>query len=259
MLIVYLFLFGKLFPFSPFTIGFEKHELNNITIYLENGSAFNDFDEIDTFTKDVETFHRLKFRDKPEIYVFSDKNSYYKKTITKARFIAYPNGTVMISPWAIDEARQGTISLEIYLKHELSHIILFQNMGLIASYKYPQWLLEGIAVYSTNQMGTSCYPDKSMTYKILQKGNYFPPNYFKTAKEDDIILNIENPIAFKYSEFACIVDYLITTYGEEKFYQYMFGLFKNYNHNEVFKNIYKIEFQDFLIKFVDETKTRIKS
>jgi len=50
-----------------------------------------------------------------------------------------------------------------------------------------------------------------------------PPKYFKTGKEDDIKLEVKFRIAFMYSEFACIVDYLVTTYGKDKLLQYMKG------------------------------------
>lgn len=102
----------------------------------------------------------------------------------------------MASPWAIDESQEGIISLEIYLKHELSHILLNQNMGLIADIRYPKWLMEGIAMYTAEQMGTSIYPSKSQVYELIREGNYFPPQFYKTNQEEDIQLNVENRITF---------------------------------------------------------------
>lgn len=254
VVIIYSVLFGKLFPLSPVAIGFTKHELKNTIIYLQDGSSYSDYGEIDKFTESVELFHGLKFLKKPNIYIFSDKDTYLRRNTTKARFNAYPNNKLVVSPWAIDESKKGIISLEIYIKHELSHIILYQNMGLMAAYYYPPWLMEGIAVYSTNQMGTSWYPGKRMTYEIINNGDYFPPFLYKTCKEDGIKLKTENPIAFKYSEFGCIVDFLIEKYGKEKFDTYMKGLFINYNHDDLFKTIYNIDFNEFLNDFIEKTK-----
>ncbi|NLJ37533.1 MAG: hypothetical protein GX432_02080 [Candidatus Atribacteria bacterium] len=62
---------------------------------------------------------------------------------------------------------------------------------------------------------------------------------------------MENKIAFLYSEFACIVDYLAERYGEEKFHQYMTGLFTNTNHDEVFKKVFSLSFSEFQIEFVE--------
>jgi hypothetical protein len=62
-------------------------------------------------------------------------------------------------------------------------------------------------------------------------------------------LKIENPIAFKYSEFACIVDFLVEKFGKNKFDIYMKSLFLN--QNEIaFKNVYNIDFTDFINDFL---------
>jgi len=254
-LLLYLFLFGGLFPFSPVAFGFQKYEQENTIIYIQNGSTFQDYQVIDFYLESVEVSHHLKFSEKPKIFIFSDENSYLKRARTNARFIAYPDRSLMASPWAIEEAQEGAISLEIYLKHELSHILLNQNMGFIADLRYPKWLMEGIAMYTAEQMGTSIYPSKSQVYSLIREGNYFPPQFYKTSQEEDIQLNVENKIGFLYSEFACIVDYLIERYGEEKFHHYMTGLFTNTNHDVVFKKIFNIAFSEFQIEFVEYVKS----
>jgi hypothetical protein len=245
----YFLLFGKLFPFSPIAVGFEKYELRNVIVYVQHGSSFNNFKIIDSYTKSVESFHHLAFKMKPKIYIFSQKDTYLSQTVTKARFYAYPNGSLMVSPWAVKESEDGVISMEIYIKHELSHILLYQNMGVTAAYHFPQWFMEGIAMYSTGQMGTSWYPDKKQTYDIIKKGNYFPPFLYKTEKEDNVKLDIDNRIAFMYSEFACIVDFIINKYGEDRFYQYVKGLLANKDHDTLFNNVFHTDFHVFLNEF----------
>jgi hypothetical protein len=247
--IIYSLLWGRLFPHAPFFIGFDKQELNNVIIYVQEGAEFSDFTGIDTLTKSVELFHELKFMDKPKIFIFKDDESYLQRSISKARFCAFYNGNIVISPWAIKEADEGKISLNIYLRHELSHSILFQNKGILSAYKYPKWLLEGIAVYSTDQMGTSFYPSRSETYTLIKNGNFMPPEYFETDKEDEIKINYKYPQAFVYSEFACIVDYLITNYGREKLIQYMKALLEENDNHSVFKRIYNISFEKVINNF----------
>jgi len=136
-----------------------------------------------------------------------------------------------------------------------------QYMSYLGAYHYPQWMMEGIAVYSTNQMGTSFYPGKEETYRNIAEGNFFPPLDYKTDREDNVTLNVKYPIAFKYSEFACIVDYLVSTYGKEKFLIFMKKLFENSNNDEVFKEVYNIEFskviQDFKIHVIENEKSTI--
>jgi len=250
MILAQQLLWGKLFPYSPVKIGFAKHELSNVVVYLQDGSEYSEYPMIDTLIRAVEKFHGLRFVRKPELLVFHDSDSYFHRSITKARFCAYPNGSLVVSPWAIREARGGEISMAIYLSHELSHTLLYQHMGFVNAYFFfPRWLLEGIAVYSTNQMGTTWYPSKSETYEYIRRGNYVPPGDFGTAREDEAHLHVKYPSTFAYSECACIIDYLVERYGKEKLMGYVSQLLDSYQHDEVFKDVYGIDFETFLREF----------
>ncbi len=249
ILLSYSFLYGKLFPYSPLKIGFTKYEQPNTVIYIQNGAEFTDFTKIDTLIPAVENFHQLKFISKPEIFIFRDSSSFISRSPSKARFCVFYNGRLVISPWALRESYEGKISLVIYLRHELSHTLIYQHTGIINAIKYPKWLLEGIAVYSSNQMGTSFYPSKKETYELIRKGYFMPPEYYGTRDEEKIKLDFDNSIAFVYSELACIVDYLIQKHGFEKFLTYMKQLIDNPDNNEVFKQIYNMEFEKFISEF----------
>jgi len=66
----------------------------------------------------------------------------------------------------------------------------------------------------------------------------------------------------KYSEFACIVDYLVTTYGKEKLLKFMKKLFENSDNDEVFKEVYNIEFSKVIQNFkqqVSENENKIEA
>jgi hypothetical protein len=256
-ILTYEFLWGKLVPYSPVKIGFTKYELSNIVVYIQNGAEYKDLKVIDSLFPSIEDFHQLKFLKKPDIYIFRDRENYLQRSISKARFYAYPNGSLLISPWALKEADAGIISLNIYVQHELSHTLLYQHMGFITAYfYYPRWLLEGIAVYSSNQIGTSWYPSKEETYEFIKEGNFMPPYFYNSDKEDKVRINAKNRIAFIYSEFGCIVDYMITAGGKPTFLNYMKTLLHNNNHDQVFMDIYGISFDNFLINLKDSIKSR---
>lgn len=99
--IVYLFLWGKLFPYSPVIVGFIKHETTNSVVYVQKGASFDRFAELDACIPSVESFHELKFRKKPRIFIFRDRGSYLGRCLSKARFSAYSGNSLLISPWAI--------------------------------------------------------------------------------------------------------------------------------------------------------------
>ncbi len=247
--VCYLLLFSRLFTYSPIIVGFTKYERTNSIIYVQKGADYNDFIRLDTLIPAIEKFHDLKFKQKPEIFIFRDSLSFIKRSFSKARFSAYPTGRLIISPWALEEDRQGKISLEIYVRHELSHVLIFQHKGIFAEIRYPKWLLEGIAVYSTNQMGTSFYPSKEETYHDIAQGNFLLPFDFKTNREDKVKLNVKYRITFMYAEFACIVDYLVANYGKDRFLLYMKSLIKSNDHDKIFKQIYGIDFDKFIMDF----------
>jgi predicted SprT family Zn-dependent metalloprotease len=248
-LLSYEILWGKLFPYSTIFIGFTKHELSNTVIYTQNGVEYKDFVRIDTLIPSVENFHELKFLSKPKIFIFRDSSNYIHRSLSNARFCTYYNGSIEMSPWALNEAMNGKISLEIYLRHELSHSLLHQHNGILNAHKYPKWLAEGFAMYSANQMGTSLYPSKEKTYELIQQGNFMPPSYFRTNKEHKVKIEFKNNVAFMYSEFACIVDYLVITYGKEKVLKYIKRLLDNCNNKEVFIEEFGIDFYKVTLNF----------
>jgi hypothetical protein len=67
--IIYSFLFGKLFPYSPVIVGFTKNELSNTVIYIQKGAEYRDLKTINDLIPFVEKFHELKFIKKQD-YLF---------------------------------------------------------------------------------------------------------------------------------------------------------------------------------------------
>ena len=104
-------------------------------------------------------------------------------------------------------------------------------------------------MYHADQMGTSWYPGKEETYGYIRQGNFMDPRDYSTARENEAFLNVNYPIAFVYSEFGCIVDDLIATYGKQKFMRYTKNLCSAFDHERVFLEVYGIDFDDFLLDF----------
>ncbi|MBN1944873.1 MAG: hypothetical protein JW797_04315 [Bradymonadales bacterium] len=244
-----LFLWGKLFPFSPIILGFERKALPHVVVYIQEGNPYREFDWVDTIIPGVEEFHGLQFQSKPRIFFFGDRETYARRSICTARFCTLYNGAIMVSPWAQEEDERGEISLRIYLNHELSHSLLYQNMSLFAAMRYPKWLIEGIATYSADQRGTSIYPSKEETLQAIRLGSWLPPSLYHTDEGDRVQLEVQNPIGFAYSQFACIVDDLISRHGLETFRSYMTRLFESGDHDVVFRTAFGIDFDDYLVEF----------
>jgi len=240
----YLFLFGKLFPYSPVVVGFERQETERAVVYVERGALFDRFGEIDAHIRRVEEFHTLSFRKKPRIFFFGDRTTYARRSPSQARFCTFYNGDIVVSPWAQKEASDGLISMEIYLRHELSHALIYRNAGILYAFRYPKWLLDGIAVYSAGQMGTSWYPSKEQVYGYIRNGDFMPPEFYGTGREEPVRIVARPRTPFIYSEFACIVDFLVTKYGRDKFLAYMKELLDGGNHDKVFARVFGTGFKE---------------
>lgn len=253
-ILMYTLLFGKLFPFSPFRIGFQKHESKKTIIYLQKETVFDNFNIADDLIDSIEYFHEMNFINKPEIYIFKDKSSYLRLSPSKARFCAFSNGRLFISPWAMKESRESKISMNTYLTHELSHILIFQHCNLISKFFYPKWVLEGFAVFSSNQMGIDFYPSKKETLKKISEGNFLKPEYFDTNKEKKVKFDVKYKMPFIYSEFACMINYLDMMYGREKLISYIKTLTKNSNNPKVFKKIYGFNYNEMITNFIKYAK-----
>lgn len=147
--------------------------------------------------------------------------------------------------------------MDVYLKHELSHSLLYQNMSLYHSCYYPGWLLEGTAVYSANQMGVDGYFTKEETFDKIRNGYFLNPDdwgtLLKPQKESVNNFPLANKYWFIYSEFACLVDDMIQNYGKEKFLQYTTELLKEKDDKKAFQRIFGIEFN----KYVDDFKNQV--
>ena len=104
-------------------------------------------------------------------------------------------------------------------------------------------------MYSAGQMGTTLYPSKEETYQYIRNGNFVHPKYYQSKEKGKIELNVKHRIGFMYSEFACIVDYLIEQYGKDRFVSYIKTVIKDRNHDKAFIDIYGIEFNKFIEDF----------
>lgn len=195
--VIYHLFWGKLFPYAPFFPGFVKNETLRAVVYIQRDARFDKKADIDAWLSVVEEAHRMKFVRKPKIFIFRDDGNYLRRSLGRVRFRTYPNGSVVVSPWALREADEGLISLEIYLKHELSHVLLYQHMRMIpADFSFPRWLLEGVAVFRSGQRGTSWYPGKAETLQKIREGNFMLPGDFGKKSGDRVKLDVQYRSAF---------------------------------------------------------------
>jgi len=251
VLSIYLFLFGPLFPFSPLIIGFKEKEYNKARIYYQQGDSTDEFCIVDSMIHDIENFHHLTFKNKVEIFLTNSDNKYKHITGTMARFITKPlYGRIFISDHAKIEYRNKKIHFETYLKHELSHAILYQNMSLTRSLSYPAWFLEGMAMVAANQAGTDGYYTYEQTKEKIREGYFVEPDDWGTIisikGKSVLYCKIENKYWFIYSEYALIIHNLIIQYGQEKLIEFLKESLTNHDFYHLFSTLFGQNFDIYL-------------
>ncbi len=258
-LVVYHLLFGRLLAFSPLVFGFEKYDSEYSTIYYHKNDTLLDLKRLDSLNKEIEQFHKLNFNKTVRLFICETDNEYRRYTGSKSRLVTIFGNAIFMSGKANSERKTNSININVYVKHELSHLLIYQNMSFLKSINYPQWHLEGLAVYSSNQFGVDGYLTKRETYQKIEDGNFVNPQDWGTAFSSKGITvtecKVENKYRFIYSEFGCIVEDLISTFGKEKYITFLKLSLQSDDFYIIFKQTYKKDFFEYLKEF----KTRIKA
>lgn len=168
--------------------------------------------------------------------------------------MAFPvRGRLYVSARAVRESGEGRIHLEVYLAHELPHSLLYQNMSVWRALSYPGWLLEGIAVRSSGQMGIDGYYTKAAALTAIREGYFVPPDDWGTIvrKQRKSIrdLPLENKMWFIYAEFGCLVDRLLETCGRDEFQRFLRATLTERDISKTFERVFGIGYEGFLKAF----------
>ncbi len=235
------FLFGALLPYSPFLIGFNKIENENVIIYYHEYS-YLDIEEVSKIITETVDSHELSYKKKTKIILTSTEKEFYRYTFGKSRFLAVYN-RIIVSGRNIQDSQDKNIHIYTYLKHELSHTLIYQNMSFIQFIRntVPGWLLEGIATYSSGMIGQDSYYSKDKVFKTIKNGIFLNPIDWKSGflvsespTVRDFPLSGNDKYFFIYSELGCVIEDLIYRFGKDLFIDYMKRSMKDEDNESVF-------------------------
>ncbi len=243
----YQLFWGRLFPWSP--MKFDYLQLNTLkaTIILPNNFSLPEkLQNIDNLFTEVEQFHQLKFNKRVTIILPKTINQFTGFTGQKSAVAcSLQTGTVIyLSPKIFDEKRD----IAAILKHELSHVILYQHTSFFKSYKIPRWLNEGVAIYSGNPR--DYYEGMEFTELVVNQGYFFdilsPGQTVKKIPQ-------EYRNKFIYAEYRSFIAFLVEKYGIGKLQNYLKSVIVHPElERAIFKRIYRIELPEMLISFREE-------
>lgn len=242
-LLLYSFLWGSLEAFSPVMRGFQHQDSERARLHFHAGADLSLFRKIDDVIERVEAAHGLHFTRRVDVLVCDSDAEHKRLAHTGARFCALPGyGRLSVSKRAQEDAKAGRIHLDVYLAHELSHSLLFQNTSLLRGALLPDWFLEGLAVYSAKQRGVDGYNTRGEVRERIREGHFLRPSDFVvkpwTTTKAYQAFELPNKYLFLYAEMACFIEDLIQTSGEEKFQRLEHGLLEGRNGSACFAAVY---------------------
>jgi hypothetical protein len=259
LLAVYELFFGRLFPFSPVVIGFSREERDNCVVYHHGQPELPQLSYLSDVVTMEEKYHGMSFGSKPEIFFCKNDSEFRRLSGGKARFIAI-NGRVFVLKHAQEDARQGQIDLRTYLTHEMSHGLLQQHMSLLRCAKMPRWLVEGVAMDCAGQVGIGVYPAKSEVYQAVAQDIFCEPADYGTFLSGErgtaISCPLTNKSAFFYSQFGCMVEFLRSSYGTQRFQAFLMDVVKSHSLSveDSFEAVFGESLADEVARFKNETK-----
>ncbi len=200
---------------------------------------------IDRIIQEAEEFHDLKFKKKFTVVILGKKSN-------MKRFLPWLRGTGYSVKLGYANliyiganARTSLYGIRVFLKHEISHLLLHQNMvsGMDNLKVRDQgWLSEGVATY----FGGPHNYEKSEFVECWKRNNLT----FDSLYEENPLKMGRSTIGLKYTYYRFFVQFLIDTYGLEKLQFYL----KEYtrdalNYKILFSKVYGEDLDEILKKF----------
>ena len=232
VVLVYGFLFGPLFPYSPVKFGFSKLELKRGTVFYPKETRLSDdYFRLDSLISETETFHKLRFKKNVKVIVCATRGQYKRFSTQSAHACAMLTGTIIyINPGIKNTGRD----LTGFLKHELSHAILYQNTSIFKALRFKSWLREGLAVYYGNPHH---YYNVGKFLELSVDKGYFFDALDEKAKIDNIPESIR--YFYVYGEYRSFVEYIVNAYGLEAFWNFTHAYIKNpKSEKQLFKDVF---------------------
>ena len=240
----YLFLFGPLFPWSPWKPGYSKLALQRADVYYGSDTALpNAFRHVDSYITESEQFHSLDIPERIKVILCRNWGDFHRfmPLLKEVGAAALETGTVIYITPRI--AERG-FDFGEYLRHEISHATLNQHQTLSeahASRKAP-WFFEGLAVMFGRQR------------------SYVTPREFVVFTMARDLVSVIDPlrarpdlpsdIRFNYQVWRYFLNYLIDTQGRDRFQQLMLAMMHDPGDSEkVFTSIYGSTLPDAIRQF----------
>lgn len=236
---------GPLLPWSPVKPGYTHFILHRADIYYPSGTMLDEsYKQIDVFIEEAETFHRLKMADRITVIAPSTWTAFHRQAPwqrgTAIAGLTLQTGTVIFITPKVAEKHFDPAE---FLRHELSHAILNQNMPLWRGHKMnaQPWLFEGIAVDFGRQK--SYLTEEEFTARA------------QTQPLAPAFNGDNSDMRFNYVAWRYFVEYMMTKRGRERFQDYLLRVMQDPDQaRAVFPELFGLSFDAAIQEFQAKLK-----
>ena len=103
-----------------------------------------------------------------KVYVCASEKSFYKLFGIKCK--AGVNNKLLLSPRLLNEPQ----NIQLYLAHELSHLHLYQQLGMLRFRDLPSWFKEGLATLVSDGGGAQTVSEDEAIKSIVNRKHFIP-------------------------------------------------------------------------------------
>ncbi len=241
ILIFYSLFWGPLFAYNPIKLNYEKIKGENYELFYKNKLIQEPcFKNVDTYILQFEKDFRLRSKKNVKIIITEEsdlKRFMPWKRTTGMGGMALQTGDVLYIN--VTPIYENSYNIEEYIKHELVHLLTYQNSGVINALKMDQmWMIEGVPV----AFGGPNYYTNEEFERMLQE------NEFRDAKPS----SGEGGRVY-YTVYGKFIKFLCDKYGKEVFNTFLETYTKDPSDwNTHFENIFESDFESVEKEFVKE-------
>jgi hypothetical protein len=188
-----------------------------------------------------------KIKNMPNIYVCTSNKSFCKYAGAK-----YPGPRAKVTPkgFFISPRLNGAKDRNEIIYHELSHVVLLQNLGVYHYIRIPVWFHEGLATYISNGGGSGNITDNAAIEEIL-KGNHFHPVSHENVLFPKSFSNDKLVPWMEYRQSMLFVKFLKE--GKEREFEILLNaIFEKETFAKAIKISYGMSVSELWKKFIDK-------
>jgi len=167
-----------------------------------------------------------------KVYVCASDESFYN--LFAARVKAGVNNKLLLSPGLMDEPE----NIQLYLAHELSHLHLYQQLGLLKTRNLPVWFSEGLATFVSDGGGAQTVSENEAIDSIVNGEHIVPTSggyygFFNQKSSADHALSHH----MRYRQYMMFVSFL-KNHDETKFMSLLLDVQDGASFSESFQKSY---------------------